>query len=143
MILDEVLHESTYDKDAMVDIFVEGFLYALEMQECGQKARSMEELSTNLSEAANLAISELSKELAAHASVKATRLGTEAHKKACDRFEKIIKNGGCGLGAESEHLIKTIDKRYDQGNKFADYAVTKAEHEKKIASKLKNAQNKK
>jgi len=60
MILDEVLQESTYDTDSMVDMFVEGFLYALEMQENGEKASSMEELSYNLSEAANTAISELS-----------------------------------------------------------------------------------
>ena len=143
MILDEVLWESTYDTDAMVDMFVEGFLYALEMQEYGQKAGSMEELSENLSEAANIAISELSKELAAHASAKAMRLCNKANEKAFNRFEKNIKNGGCGLGAESEHLFKTIDKRDNQASKFAEYAVNKAEHEKKIASKLKNAQNKK
>lgn len=62
MILDEVLESKSFNKDAMVDIFVEGFLYALEMQENGQKASSMEELSETLSEAANVAISELSKE---------------------------------------------------------------------------------
>ena len=143
MILDEVLESRSFDTDSMVDMFVEGFLFALEMQENGEKASSIEELSETLSEAANEAISELSKVLAAHASAKATRLGTEAHRNAADRFEKNIKNGGCGLGAESEHLLKTIDKRYNQAHKFADYAVTKAEREKKIASKLKNAQNKK
>jgi hypothetical protein len=45
----------------MVDMFVEGFLYALEMQEEGKKASSMEELSETLSEAANEAISEINK----------------------------------------------------------------------------------
>ena len=62
MILDNILQEhSTYDTDSMVDMFVEGFLYALEMQENGQKAQSMEELSETLSEAANEAISEINK----------------------------------------------------------------------------------
>ena len=143
MILDEVLESRSFDTDSMVDMFVEGFLFALEMQENGEKASSIEDLSETLSEAANEAISELSKDLAAHACVKAVRLGTEAHRKLADRLEKNIKNGGGGLGAESEHLDGTMDKRYDQANKFADYAVTKAEREKKIASKLKNAQNKK
>ena len=143
MILDEVLESRSFNKDAMVDIFVEGFLYALEMQENGQKASSIEELSENLSEAANVSINELSKELAAHASGKAIRLCNKANEKAFNRFEKNIKNGGCGLGAESEHLFKTVDKRDNQAAKFAEYAVNKAEHEKKIASKLKNAQNKK
>ena len=64
MILDEVLQEEnrSFNKYAMVDIFVEGFLYALEMQENGQKASSIEEMSENLSEAANVSINELSKE---------------------------------------------------------------------------------
>ena len=55
MILDKVLNEqsNTFDQEDMVDMFVEGFLYALEMQENGQKAQSIEELSTNLSEAAD------------------------------------------------------------------------------------------
>ena len=48
MILDEVLNEEAFNKDDMVDIFVEGFLYALEMQENGQKAQSIEELSKEL-----------------------------------------------------------------------------------------------
>ena len=62
MILDNILQEqSTYDTDSMVDMFVEGFLYALEMQEEGKKASSMEELSETLSEAANIAISEINK----------------------------------------------------------------------------------
>ena len=61
MILDEVLHESReFDTDSMVDMFVEGFLYALEMQEAGYKAGSTEELSKKLVEAADIAISELS-----------------------------------------------------------------------------------
>ena len=59
MILDEVLQESReFDTDSMVDMFVEGFLYALEMQENGEKASSIEELSETLSEAANEVISE-------------------------------------------------------------------------------------
>ena len=42
MILDEVLESRSFDMDDMVDIFTEGFLYALEMQENGEKASSME-----------------------------------------------------------------------------------------------------
>lgn len=64
MILDEVLQEEnrSFDRDDMVDIFTEGFLYALEMQENGQKAKSFEELSMNIAEAVNIAINELTKD---------------------------------------------------------------------------------
>ena len=62
MILDNVLqednNENSFDQNSMVDMFVEGFLYALEMQENGEKASSMEDLSDKLSEAANETISE-------------------------------------------------------------------------------------
>ena len=62
MILDEVLQEEnrSFDVDDMVDIFTEGFLYALEMQEAGYKAGSTEDLSEKLVEGDNIAISELS-----------------------------------------------------------------------------------
>ena len=60
MILDNVLqeNENSFDQNSMTDMFIEGFLYALEMQENGEKASSMEDLSDKLSEAANEAISE-------------------------------------------------------------------------------------
>lgn len=83
MILDEILDESReFDRDDMVDIFVEGFLYALEMQEEGQKASSIEELSTSLSEAADTAISELSHALMMKASGKALDQSLDYAKKA-------------------------------------------------------------
>lgn len=64
MILDEVLQEEniSFNMDDMVDIFTEGFLYALEMQENKQKAQNIEELSMNIAEAANVVISEYTKE---------------------------------------------------------------------------------
>ena len=60
MVLDEVLQEenSYFDVDDMIDIFTEGFLYALEMQENGNKAKNIEELSINIAEAANITIKE-------------------------------------------------------------------------------------
>ena len=60
MILDEVLNESqAFDRDDLVDMFTEGFLFALEMQEEGYKAGSTEELSETIAEGADIAISEL------------------------------------------------------------------------------------
>lgn len=60
MILDEVLNESqSFDRDDLVDMFTEGFLFALEMQEEGYKAGSTEELSETIAEGADIAISEL------------------------------------------------------------------------------------
>ena len=76
MILDEVLQEenSCFDVDDMVDIFTEGFLYALEMQEAGYKAGSTEELSKKLVEAADIAIGELSDAIPNRAAQKAQAL---------------------------------------------------------------------
>lgn len=100
MILDEVLNEEAFNQDDMVDIFVEGFLYALEMQEEGKKASSIKELSENLSEAADVAISELSHELMMKASGKAMDKGIYHAKKAADpkisnkeRYEHLLKSG--------------------------------------------------
>ena len=60
MVLDEVLQEEnrSFDRDDMIDIFTEGFLYALEMQENGNKVKNIEELSINIAEAANITIKE-------------------------------------------------------------------------------------
>ena len=83
MILDNVLDEEViYNEEDMNIMFVEGFLYALEMQEEGKKASSMEELSETLSEAANVSINELSKELKAHAAEKAGELANKFSEKA-------------------------------------------------------------
>ena len=83
MILDEVLYESReFTTDDMVDIFTEGFLFALEMQEARYKAGSTEELSESIAEAANIAISEISAELANHAAQKARYLSANHYDKA-------------------------------------------------------------
>jgi hypothetical protein len=52
MILDEVLNEaySQFDSEDMTDSFVEGFLYAMELQERGSKLRDMNELAETLNE---------------------------------------------------------------------------------------------
>lgn len=88
MILDEVFNEEnrSFDKDDMVDIFTEGFLFALEMQEVGYKADSTEELSMNIAEAADIAIGELSDETINRAAQKAYAL---ANRHA--RLTKITK----------------------------------------------------
>ena len=113
MILDEVLESRSFDMDDMVDIFTEGFLYALEMQEEGYKARSMEELSTNLSEAANVAISELSHALMMKASGKATDQSMDYAKKlSLDKSD-----------AENvENLNKTTEKAKQAARIYAKMA---------------------
>lgn len=52
IILDEVLDEAygQFDSEDMTDSFVEGFLYAMELQERGSKLRDMNELAETLSE---------------------------------------------------------------------------------------------
>lgn len=52
MILDEVLDEvyGQFDSEDMTDSFVEGFLYAMELQNTGNKLRDMNELAETLSE---------------------------------------------------------------------------------------------
>ena len=96
MILDEVLHEEnrSFDKDDMVDIFAEGFLFALEMQEAGYKAGSTEELSEKLIEGADIAISELSDKLINHAINKSEAL-SKRHERLTfmrGRHYKSMKN---------------------------------------------------
>ena len=83
MILDEVLYESSsFDTDDMVDIFTEGFLFALEMQEAGYKAGSTEELSKRLVEAADIAIGELSDTTPNRAAQKALALANRHYRLA-------------------------------------------------------------
>ena len=52
MILDEVLDEaySQFNSEDMTDSFVEGFLYAMELQESGSKLRDIDELAETLNE---------------------------------------------------------------------------------------------
>ena len=112
MILDEVLQEeSSYTEDSMVDMFVEGFLYALEMQEEGKKAQSMEELSETLSEAANIAISELSHALMMKASGKALDQSLDYAKKAKESNTQQRAN-----------LMKSAEKAKQSGRIYAKMA---------------------
>ena len=52
MILDKVLDEaySQFDSEDMTDSFVEGFLYAMELQESGGKLRDIDEFAETLNE---------------------------------------------------------------------------------------------
>ena len=96
MILDEVLYESReFDTDSMVDMFVEGFLYALEMQEAGYKAGSTEELSKRLVEAADIAIGELSHDFAAHAANKAAQKASKSFSESIKPFSLEFEYTNC------------------------------------------------
>ena len=108
MILDEVLYESReFDTDSMVDMFVEGFLYALEMQEAGYKAGSTEELSMNIAEAADIAISELSNDLKVHAAKKAELIGKLHLAKSTDHSNR-------GLSAQYYNDDSTTARKHFQ-----------------------------
>ena len=121
MILDEVLQkeDTTYTEDSMVDMFVEGFLYALEMQEEGKKAQSIEELSNTLSEAANVAISESIKPyLSAYGSAGSTRLlGGNIADVSNIVFSKICRDIIRRLKKSPKY------KKYEKFNKRLTYPV--------------------
>jgi len=121
MILDEVLQkeDTTYTEDSMVDMFVEGFLYALEMQEEGKKAQSIEELSNTLSEAANVAISESIKPyLSAYGSAVSTRLlGGNIADVSNIVFSKICRDIIRRLKKSPKY------KKYEKFNKRLTYPV--------------------
>jgi len=123
MILDEVLQEEViYNEDSMVDMFVEGFLFALEMQENGQKASSMEELSETLSEAANEAISELSNKIVMKAAGKAADKALEYNKKMSPdkssivnayNFKKALeksRQAGRLMGKGTERILRRMNE---------------------------------
>ena len=111
MILDEVLNESReFDTDSMVDMFVEGFLFALEMQEAGYKAGSTEELSMNIAEAADIAISELSNDLKVHAAKKAELIGKLHLAKSTDHSNR-------GLSAQYYNDDSTTARKHFQASK--------------------------
>ena len=131
MILDNILQEqSTYDKDNMVDMFVEGFLYALEIQEAGFKASSIEELSNTLSEAADTAISELSAELKKHSKDVAIDTANKHYDhamKEIERGNKKLKNPNISHIDNTNagiHYMKSIahlgfgDKKYQQAKRI-------------------------
>ena len=132
MILNEVLviESNTFDQDAMVDIFVEGFLYALEMQEEGKKASSIEELSNTLSEAANVSINELSTELKKH-SIDVAINNTNKHfdhaMREVERGNKKLRHSDISNVNNDNarmHYIKSLlhlgvaDKNYEQAKRI-------------------------
>ena len=129
MILDEVLYESReFDTDSMVDMFVEGFLYALEMQEAGYKAGSTEELSKTIIEGADVAISELSKEYTATKANNAAKSAAKTLSQMGHTFEHGMHNKGFNGKKLGEKQAK-LEKRLNQANKFARYSVNKAKQQ--------------
>ena len=119
MILDEVLYEESFNQDDMVDIFTEGFLFALEMQEAGYKAGSTEELSESIAEAANIAISELSKDLKGHAAKKAELIGKLHLAKSTDHLNRAstaryINNDSTTFEKHLQGARDELHKGYDK-----------------------------
>ena len=144
MILDEVLQEEEiiYNEDSMVDMFVEGFLYALEMQENGEKASSMEDLSDKLSEAANIAISELNvidtrrkdgKGILTRALVKTKQLSDD-HK---DKYYELNHKAGHGSGTSK--IKDTLKSKAEYHNNMSKtYQNLHSNIKQKINEKLIN-----
>ena len=127
MILDEVLYESSsFDIDDMVDIFTEGFLFALEMQKAGYKAGSTEELSKRLVEAADIAIGELSHDYAAHATNKAAQKASRTLSDLGNRFEHGIRSRKGFNGKDFDKKVEYTNKKFKQAAKFANYSINKA-----------------
>ena len=128
MILDEVLQEEnrSFDVDDMVDIFTEGFLYALEMQEAGYKAGSTEELSKRLVEAADIAIGELSHDFAAHAANKAAQKASKSFSDLGNRFEHGIRSRKGFNAKDFDKKVEYTNKKFKQADKFANYSINKA-----------------
>lgn len=122
MILDEVLEEEViYTEDSMVDMFVEGFLYALSMHEEGKKAQSIEELSETLSEAADIAINEIS---ANYITDKAKAAINKAawHVKHGNNNDRAIKNNNI-KDKDKEILLKSKrDMHYSTSKKLLNHA---------------------
>lgn len=113
MILDEVLYESSsFDMDDMVDIFTEGFLYALEMQEVGYKAGSTEKLSENLVEAAETIINEKS-------AVESRRTSTLAKLAKKMRKEQDNHYYNAAVAKKNGDLQKNMEERM-KANKKSD-----------------------
>ena len=121
MILDEVLNENnrSFDMDDMVDIFTEGFLFALEMQETGNRAQSIEELSEAIAEAANASINEgMGPYLSAYGSAVTTRLlGGAIGDMSNIVFSKLCRDIIRRLKASPKY------RKYEKFNKRLTYPV--------------------
>ena len=121
MILDEVLNEKrSFDKDNMVDMFVEGFLYALSMHEEGKKASSIEELSEGISEAADVAISEISANYITDKAKAAINKAAWHIKHGNNNDKAIRKNNN---NKDKEILLKSKrDMHYSTSKKLLNHA---------------------
>ena len=135
MILDEVLYESkSFDIDDMVDIFTEGFLFALEMQEAGYKAGSTEELSESIAEAANIAISELSDALKSHARDVANAKA-DYYDAVAQSHNRIKYANASKYGKYSRQVVKSVKNACDSAAKSAKYEAQAARINTKIKDK--------
>ena len=122
MILDEVLDEaySQFDSEDMTDSFVEGFLYAMELQESGGKLRDIDELAETLNEiSANYITDKVKKgmekakrsERAAHSALNAYALkGSEKEKRYQDRAD-MHRTTSIKLKNQSKRIMNKLSKR--------------------------------
>jgi hypothetical protein len=128
MILDNVLDQSSYTEEDMNIMFVEGFLYALEMQENGEKASSMEELSEALSEAANNSILETF-------SVKKT-IGSGVAKAFGFGFDFLVQRK---MAKKIREEFKTIIHSNEKYSEFSKRMSTKCENKKEYMNDYNEA----
>lgn len=122
MILDEVLDEaySQFDSEDMTDSFVEGFLYAMELQESGGKLRDIDELAETLNEiSANYITGKVKKgmekakrsEKAAYSAINAYAVkGTEKEKRYRDRAAAHLAVSN-KLKNQSKRIMKKLNQR--------------------------------
>lgn len=122
MILDEVLDEaySQFDSEDMTDSFVEGFLYAMELQESGSKLRDIDELAETLNEiSANYITDKVKKgmekakrsEKAAYSAANAYATeGSEKEKRYRDRAAAHLAASN-KLKNQSKRIMNKLNKR--------------------------------
>lgn len=122
MILDEVLDEaySQFDSEDMTDSFVEGFLYAMELQESGSKLRDIDELAETLNEiSANYITDKVKKgmekakrsEKAAYSAINAyAAKGSEKEKRYRDRAAAHLATSN-KLKNQSKRIMNKLNKR--------------------------------
>lgn len=122
MILDEVLDEaySQFDSEDMTDSFVEGFLYAMELQESGSKLRDIDELAETLNEiSANYITDKVKKgmekakrsEKAASSALSAYAIkGTEKEKRYRDRAAAHLAASN-KLKNQSKRIMNKLNQR--------------------------------
>lgn len=122
MILDEVLDEaySQFDSEDMTDSFVEGFLYAMELQESGSKLRDIDELAETLNEiSANYITDKVKKgmekakrsEKAANSAINAyAAKGSEKEKRYNDRAAAHLATSN-KLKNQSKRIMNKLSKR--------------------------------